>query len=116
MSVEQPWKPREEYPDIPSLLSAIRKHPAMFLGHKTTYGLGLWLNGIWFAEDLYEIPADTRFGGFDRRAFERWVESRYNPSRLSRNSFSLAAQMAESESAGFDLWFGWYDEFRSKQN
>lgn len=102
---------RERYPDLPTLLSAIRLRPGMFLGHKTICGLHLLLSGFWFAEDLHELPEASRIGGFDREGFERWVEARYNPRRLSLNSYSLAAHLAGAEEAGFDLWFRWYDEF-----
>jgi hypothetical protein len=57
------------------------------------------------------VPAEARIGGFDYAGFERWVEARYNPRRLSLNSYSLAADLAGAEDAGFDLWFRWYDEF-----
>lgn len=90
---------------------AIHARPAMFLGEKTARGLDLFLGGIDFAEDFHGVPAEARMRGFDRAGFERWVEARYNPRRLSLNSFSLASALAGGEEAGFDLWFGWYDEF-----
>lgn len=102
---------RDRYPDMPTLLAAIRTRPGMFLGHQTIRGLHLLLCGIAFAEDFHGMPEADRIGGFDAAGFERWVESRHNPQRLSLNSFGLAAQLAGSEVAGFDLWFGWYDAF-----
>ena len=102
---------RDRYPDLPALLAAIRTRPGMFLGHQTICGLHLLLCGIDFAEDFHGVLAADRIGGFDAVGFERWVESRHNPRRLSLNSFSLAAHLAGAEVAGFDLWFGWYDEF-----
>ena len=102
---------RDRYPGMPTLLTAIRARPGMFLGHKSAHGLHLFLSGIPFAEDFHGLPSDARIGAFDREGFERWVESRYNPRRRSHNSFSLAAQPAGAEGAGFDLWFGWYDKF-----
>jgi hypothetical protein len=102
---------RDRYPDLPTLLAAIRARPGMFLGHTTICGLYLFLSGVGFAEDFHDLPAAARIGGFDAEGFERWVEQRYNPRRLSLNSFSLAAHLAGSEAAGFDQWFAWYDEF-----
>jgi hypothetical protein len=104
---------RDIYPDLPSLLDAIRKRPGMFLGHKTIFGLSLLLMGIQFAEEYHDVPETTRFKGFDLPGFERWVESKYNPRRLSHNSRNLAEYLAGDE-AGFDMWFSWYDEFRSE--
>ncbi|OWK45762.1 hypothetical protein FRUB_02093 [Fimbriiglobus ruber] len=71
----------------------------------------LLLCGIAFAEDFHQLPEGKRIGGFDREGFEQWAEGRHNPRRLSLNSFGLAAHLAKSEDAGFDLWFRWYDEF-----
>lgn len=105
---------RDKHPDLPALLEAIRRRPGMYLGEKTILGLSLLLSGIGLAEDLHGIPEDCRIGGFDFPAFEKWVEAAYNPRRLSHNSMTLAAALAESVAAGFDLWFGWYDEFRAK--
>lgn len=102
---------RESYPDIPSLLAAIRARPAIFLGKPTILGLHLLLSGIRFAEDYHDLPSHKRIGGFDFVGFEQWVESRYNPRRTTHNSFSLAEDLAGSDAAGFDLWFGWLDEF-----
>jgi hypothetical protein len=105
---------RDNYPDLPSLLAAIRQRPGMFLGHKTVFGLSLLLSGIMFAEDYHEIPGKARIGGFDLEKFEKWVESEYNPQRLSHNSLSLAEHLAGSDAAGFDLWFSWYDEYQRR--
>ena len=83
----------------------------MFLGHPTVRGLHLFLCGVGFAEDFHDLPAEARIGGFDAKGFERWVELRYNPHRLSLNSFGLAAHLAGSDAAGLDQWFAWYDGF-----
>lgn len=107
---------RDRYPDMPTLLAAIRKRPGMFLGQQTIRGLHLFLCGIWFAEDFHTVPVDERIAGFDYAAFERWVDSRYNPQRLSTNSFTLAEKLAGSGAAGFDTWFAWYDEFVASNN
>lgn len=104
---------RDKYPNLPSLLEAIRQRPGMFLGHQTAYGLSVLLMGFMFAEDYHDVPAQDRLGGFDLASFEAWVEKTYNPKRLSQNSRSLAEHVAGSDAAGFDLWFRWYDEFRA---
>jgi hypothetical protein len=102
---------RDRYPDMPTLLTTIRARPGMFLGRPTIGGLQLFLSGIQFAEHYYELPSETRIGGFDRQVFELWVKYRYNPRRLSHSSFSLAASLAGDDEAGFNMWFHWYDEF-----
>jgi hypothetical protein len=84
----------------------------MYLGEKGIRLLGLFLFGIDYAENYHDVPEGSRIRGFDFAAFEKWVESKYNLSRLMLNSMSLAAHLAESDSAGFDLWFRWYDEYR----
>ncbi len=102
---------RERYPDLPTLLASVRQRPAMWLSRKSIRGLHLFLDGIRFAEAFHALAESARFGGFDVPGFERWVAGRYNPRRLAHNSYSLAAELAGSEEGGFDLWFGWYDEF-----
>jgi hypothetical protein len=104
---------RERYPDLPALLERIRDRPAIFLGHKTILGLHLLLDGFRFAEDYHAVPKAARIGGFDREEFEEWVMMNNNPERLSHNSMSLAAHLAGSDAAGFDLWFSWYDQYRA---
>lgn len=104
------------YPDLPTLLAAIRMRPGMFLGHKSVHGLRLFLSGIEFAENFHGLAAADRMGGFDATKFEQWVERRYNTERLSLNSFSLAAHFAESDAAGLDQWFEWYDKFVLEMN
>ena len=102
---------RSKYPDMPTLLAAIRMHPGMFLGTKTITGMHLLLLGISNAEDFHGLAPEGRIGGLDRVSFEQWVMSQHNPHRLSLNSFYLARHIAGGEDVGFDLWFTWYDEF-----
>ena len=102
---------RSRYPDMVTLLSKIRERPGMFLGRPTISGLHLFLNGISFAEDYYSLK--DRITGFDWDRFEQWIEHRFNPRKLSLGSFGLARENANDEESGFDLWFAWYDEFRS---
>lgn len=85
----------------------------MFLGRKTITGLSLFLWGVHFAEGFHAIPEAECISGFDFQGFEAWVESRHNPQQISLNSFSLAAHIAGSDIAGFDLWLSWYDSFTS---
>lgn len=102
---------REQYPDMPTLLAAIRAHPGMFLGKPTISGLHWFLLGLRFAEEYHAVSTVAPIAGFDSSGFEQWVDSKYNSSRGSHNSFSLAAQVAGTEDAGFQLWFKWYDEY-----
>ena len=102
---------REQVPDVPALLSDLRRRPGVWIGQKSIERLNLMLGGIEFAENWHAIPAEARFGGFDFKTFEAWVEQTYNPKKLSVRSFGLAAILAGSDAEGFDLWFQWYDEF-----
>lgn len=102
---------RELYPNLPDLLADIRQRPGIFLGCKSIEGMQHLLGGIQLAEDLHDIPLDSRFSGFDFTAFEEWVDRTFNTERLSVRSFYLSQHLAGSDSAGFDLWFEWYDHF-----
>jgi hypothetical protein len=104
-----------DIPDMPAFLAAIRQRPAMWLGYKSIRVLHAMLAGFAYAEDCHDIAEPERFGGFDFRAFEEWVERKYNPRRLAFLSYSLAEQAAGSEESGFDLWFQWYDEFNASR-
>jgi hypothetical protein len=103
------------FPDIPSFLELVRTRPGMWIGKASIRSLWHMFHGIWFAEDLYGIPDDARWGGFDFDAFEAWVDKTYNVQRLSACSFPLAAMIAGSDDHGFSLWFEWYDRFRAEQ-
>jgi hypothetical protein len=99
-------KLRDIYPNLETLLKTLRERPGMFLGEPTIRGLRLFLAGFEFAEDFHEVPRESRFcGGFDTDAFEKWIESRYNPRRLSLRSYGLAEHLAGSDASGLDLWF-----------
>jgi hypothetical protein len=102
---------REQVLDVPALLADLRRRPGVWIGQKSIERLNMMLAGVEFAEDWHAIPADARFGGFDFKAFEAWVEQTYNPRKLSVRSFGLSAILAGSDAEGFDLWFRWYDEF-----
>ena len=83
----------------------------MWLFGKSVNGLSNLLGGFDLAENFHEVPTEAKFGGFDFETFERWVIKTYNPEGLAKHSFQLAADLAGSDAAGFDLWFKWYDEF-----
>jgi hypothetical protein len=102
---------RAVVPDVPAFLADLRRRPGVWIGQKSIERLNIMLAGVELAEDWHAIPDNARFGGFDFKAFEAWVEQTYNPGRLSVRSFGLAAILAGSDADGFDLWFGWYDEF-----
>jgi hypothetical protein len=71
---------REHYPDLPTWFADVRQRPAVHLGQKSIAALEHQLMGIDFAEDFYQIPAADRIGGFDRPAFEQWVDDTLNTS------------------------------------
>jgi hypothetical protein len=102
---------RDLLPDLPTFLADIRRRPGMYLGSKSIYALEHQLMGIRFAEDFHDIPEASRFGGFDREAFEAFVERTFNEEGLMTRSFHLSRHIAGSDAAGFDLWFEWYDRF-----
>ena len=104
------------FTDFPSLLEEIRKRPQMYLGgdQRSLELLAAYLGGFEMAEWFHELPAEQRMGNFDWSAFEEWVRNEYNPEHLSRNSFGLAIHFTGSQMEAFDLWFSWYDLFRSR--
>lgn len=102
---------REKIPDLQTMLAEIRLRPGMYLGTKSILAIDHQLMGIYFAEDFHKIPKNQRFGGFDIEAFEKWVDETLNTERLSVRSMYLAYHVAGSDSAGFDLWFEWYDRY-----
>ena len=83
----------------------------MWFGSALITAFEHWLDGIRLAELLYGISEDRRLAGFDFAAFEEWCGERFNPERLSINSFSMARRAAESEADAFGKWFQWYDQF-----
>jgi len=106
--------PINQINDWPSFFEQIRARPAMWMGCKSLTALENLLGGISLAEYFYDIPEDRVFTGFDFEAFEKWADDRFNPSRLSNNSFSMARLLSENEEQAFDKWLEWYDEFRSE--
>ncbi len=103
-------------PDYPSLLNEVRKRPQMYHGGKerSSILLDTFICGIQYSEAFHEIELDKRMSGFDWECFERWVEEKCNPRRLTMRSFCLAEHLTQCESKGFDLWFEWYDEFSAR--
>lgn len=102
---------RDHFPTLHSYFAEVRRRPGMYLGQKSILALEHQLIGISFAEDLHDIPTSARFDGFDIVAFENWVLTTFNTKRLSVRSFHLARLKTDSDAAGFDLWFEWYDRY-----
>ena len=98
-------------------MEEIRKRPMMFLGGeaRSVSLLAAFLAGIDVAEGFYRVKTGPRFSGFDWKSFEKAVDQKYNPQRLSINSFGLAKRIKGDEIEAFDLWFAWYEEFDSEQ-
>jgi hypothetical protein len=107
--------PASQITDWPSFFDQIRRRPAMWLGSPSLSALENFIRGIGLAEYLYDVPEDRRLGGFPFDEFERWAEARFNPGRLTLNSFSLARRASDSEGAAFVTWLGWYDQFRRQR-
>lgn len=105
---------RDTFPDIPAILSEIRRRPVMYIERKSTRYLRCFLTGFECAEHFYDIEPNSRSRGLDWVAFESWVENKYNPRRLTVQSFGMAEIIAGDEERGLDLWFQWYDEFRKE--
>jgi hypothetical protein len=88
----------------------------LFLGGASIAKLRDALNGFSLAEIAYHIPESKRLGGFDEEAFEQWVLRKNGLERYSASgslkSFGLAAELAGSDSAGFERWFEWFDEYQ----
>ncbi len=106
--------PIRQIRDWPTFFEQVRRRPGMWLGHRSLTALQFLLHGVHLAEFFYDVPEGSRLGNFPFQEFEEWVERRYNPRRLSVNSFWMARDIADSEEAAFDLWFSWYDEFRNE--
>jgi hypothetical protein len=103
--------PVNQIVDWPSLFGQVRRRPGMWLGSTSLTALENLIGGIGLAEYLYDVPEDKRLVGFSFEGFERWVADRFNPERLSLNSFSLARRATDSEERAFYEWFAWYDQF-----
>lgn len=101
------------FSDYPSLLKEVRTRPQLWHGGKerSSILLDTFLCGITLSESYHKVPLNKRISGFDWEIFEKWVEEKYNPRKLTHRSFYLAEHITKSESKGFDLWFEWYDEF-----
>jgi hypothetical protein len=109
---------RQSIPDFPSLVAEIRRRPGMYCRKHSIRALAGLLSGIELAEDFHEIGRGSRLGtaSFDRGRFERWIEQRRNPTRLTANSVTLAEIVAGSDEAGFNLWLQWYDDFALQES
>jgi hypothetical protein len=101
--------------DWPSLFEQIRLRPGMWLDKDSITALSNLKAGIELAELFHEVPDDKAFGGFDFDAFYHWVTAKYNPHKLSLDTFGLARYVCKTERDAFDKWYEWYDEFRSFQ-
>ena len=101
------------YPNLSSLLTAIKKRPAMFLTSKSVESLSSFINGIQFAEAFHNIESSKQFCDFDFTTFEEWVNQTFNTHSLTLNSFGLAVYLSGTDHKGFDQWFTWYETFTS---
>lgn len=103
------------FTDYPSLFEEIRKRPMMWLGgdEPSITLLAAFVSGIDVAEHFHHISTEDCIDGFDWRKFEHWIAQQFNQKRLSLNSFSLARYKTESEHEAFNLWYSWYDQFRT---
>lgn len=106
-----PDAPLNQIRDWPTYFEQIRQRPAMWFGRVSLTGMHMHIDGIILAEFFHDVSEENRFGGFDFAGFEQWVEQRFNPQRLTVNSFHLARRLAKSEEKAFWLWFEWYDRF-----
>jgi hypothetical protein len=104
----------DRFTDWPSFFHKVRVRPGQWFGEQSITALQHFINGIKLAAHLYEVPVERELGGFSFEDFERWTDGRFNPDRLSVNSFDLARRSSESETEAFQKWFGWYDQFRSE--
>jgi len=107
--------PIRQIHDWPTFFEQVRRRPGMWLGDRSPAALQLLIQGVYLAEFLYDVPEGNRLGNFPFQEFEGWVERRFNPRRLSVNSYWMARDIAGSDEEAFDLWFSWYDEFRSER-
>jgi hypothetical protein len=108
--------PIRQIRDWPTFFEQVRRRPALWLGSASLTALQSLMAGIGLAELLYDIPERDHLKGFPFSEFEEWADKRFNPDRLSINSFGMAKQIGGSENEAFDLWFSWYDEFQSQRS
>jgi len=94
-----------------SLLFVTRERPDLYLGSKTLKGLHYYIDGVFFAEHMYDIPRCKKMIDFDWARFEPWVQKEKNKKLGYYRSFGIAAKKTKSDEEAFDLWFSWYDEF-----
>ncbi|NJD05855.1 MAG: hypothetical protein FIA97_05075 [Methylococcaceae bacterium] len=103
------------FTDYPSLLEEIRKRPMMWFGgdERSITLLAAFLTGVCVAENFHHIPTTSCIGGFGWQDFEHWIARQFNQKMLTLDSFSLAKYKTGVEHEAFDLWYSWYDEYRS---
>ena len=97
--------------DWPTFFEEVRWRPAMWLGRPSLACLRALLAGFALAEDLYAVGPERLLTGFPFVEFEAWVAQRFNPERLTLDSFGLAGRLTASDEAALSHWFGWYDDF-----
>jgi hypothetical protein len=102
--------------DWPWLLEEIRQRPSLWIGAKSPICLCVFIDGIKYAEHIHNIVPGKCLAGFHFQEFEEWVESQFNPTRLTYSSFYLALHLNDSEEKAFDTWFDWYREFARMQD
>ena len=110
-----PEAPLNQIRDWPTYFEQVRQRPAIWFGTVSLMRMQMYIDGITIAEFFHDVPEENRFRGFDFAGFEQWVEQRFNPQRLTVNSFHLARRLAKSEEKAFWLWFEWYDRFLFEQ-
>jgi len=102
--------------DYPSLLEEIRKRPQMWHNGETRSALLLktFISGFQYSQNFHKVESGNLLGGFNWGDFEKWVEVKFNPKRKSYDSFTWAIYLSDSEAEAFDLWFSWYDLYKSE--
>ena len=93
-----------------ALLKELRVRYGVHIGEKSLKLLGVYLSGYVHAQ-LDLIPDFLKSQDLGWFEFERFISDRYNPKKLTLNSFSLIRMQCESDEEAFDMFYELLDEF-----
>ena len=111
-SLHEPKKtPMQQIHDWPTFFEQIKLRPGIWFGDPSLRALEGMLIGLRVAKHLYEIPEEKQLSGFSFPDFEAWAAQRFNPERLTINSFYMARLITDSDAQAFWKWFEWIDAF-----
>jgi hypothetical protein len=93
------------------LLDLIRERPAMYLGSRTITGLGHFLGGFKYAEQIHGIEAVSQLPN----DFHEWVAYRLHYYESTKGWSRMILEQTVDESAALDRFYELLDEYRARQ-